>query len=170
MSEEELTLTLYYKDLKLEFKGSPSSVLRSLNEFIAKELPAYDLAKRISMSYSAQDLVNLFSEYIKDTPEGISVWLGNKKLADKQIISLQLIANKLAYELGRIKKFGLTSSEIYELTNLKPKTVSSRLSELTKLGYVIKESDEKGTLYKISTQGIQWVKDAIKKKEERASI
>jgi len=162
--QEELNVTLSYKDLKIEFKGSPESVLRSINEFISKEIPAYDLAKKISVSYSVKDIIEAFSEYLKDTPEGIRVWLGDKKLSDRQIIALQLVANKLAFDLGKVTKLGLSTSEIYSLTNLKPKTVSSRLSELVKFGYVSKDSDERGSIYKITTQGIYWIKESLKKK------
>ncbi|MDP9498947.1 MAG: hypothetical protein M3P20_03220, partial [Thermoproteota archaeon] len=43
-------------DIRVEFSGSPDSVMRSAIGFLAKQIPAIDLAKRISLDYAVTDL------------------------------------------------------------------------------------------------------------------
>ncbi|MDW8044795.1 MAG: winged helix-turn-helix transcriptional regulator [Nitrososphaerota archaeon] len=166
MSEAKLNLNVIvnYGDLRVEFSGDPEIVLRSINEFLAKQIPSLTLAKKIMVNYSLNDLINMFSEFIKITPEGARVWKGERELSDRDLITLQLIAAKIGYEIGQSKDPSLSLAEIQASTNLNPKSISSRLSELVKMGYVARESTEQGVRYKITTQGIHWMNNVISKK------
>ncbi|MEM2211199.1 MAG: winged helix-turn-helix transcriptional regulator [Nitrososphaerales archaeon] len=159
-----LNVVVNYGDLKVEFSGDPEIVLRSINDFLAKQIPALTLAKKIMVNYSINDLINMFGEFIKITSEGARVWRGEWKLSDRDLIALQLIASKMGYEIGQLKDPSLSLAEIQALTNLNPKSISSRLSELVKMGYVARESTDQGFRYKITTQGIYWMNNVISKK------
>ncbi|MEM2101804.1 MAG: winged helix-turn-helix domain-containing protein, partial [Candidatus Nitrosocaldus sp.] len=87
-----------------------------------------------------------------------------KRLSDKEIIALQLVAYKIMFELKRFNTPSMTAQEIQSITGLKPKSVSSRLSELVKAGYVEKEAGEQGARYKITTQGIHWLNNTLTNK------
>jgi DNA-binding HxlR family transcriptional regulator len=159
-------------DLKVQFNGSPQSVLTSVITFLSKQIPTFDLAKRISLSYSTTELIESFASLIKITPEGPKVIPDSredemKKISDKQVVALQLVASKIAKELGRSEHDGMSLSEIQSATALNPKSVSSRLSELVKTGYVLRDNTKNGieaVLYRITTIGIHWLNSALSKK------
>jgi predicted transcriptional regulator len=65
---------------------------------------------------------------------------------------------------GNLMSPSLSLQDIHNSTNLKAKSISSRLSEATKNGYVKRDNTDKGTKYKITTQGIHWLSDILKKK------
>src|ERR687886_379703 len=92
-------------DVKVQFNGSANSVMTSVITFLAKQVPTIDLAKKISLNYAVTELIDTYSNLIKITPEGPRVipQLGEseiKKLSDKEMVALQLIASKIAKDLG----------------------------------------------------------------------
>ena len=93
----DIIVSITFEDTKIDFKGEPNDVLVSINEFFLKQIPNLDLAKKISVNYSLEQLISIFSEYIKLTPEGPRIWIENKKLSDREKICLQLIAFHIDY-------------------------------------------------------------------------
>lgn len=162
--ENKLHVTISYKSIQTEFSGSPEVVMISVNEFLSKQIPVLDLAHKITINYSVAELIDNFGQYVKITSEGPRVWLSNQKLSDKDTICLQLIAAKISYMTGKANSPFVTLQELYNSTNLKPKSISSRLSEVTKAGYVEREQLEQGARYMITTQGIYWLNSVLEKK------
>jgi DNA-binding MarR family transcriptional regulator len=159
-------------DVKVQFNGSANSVMTSVITFLAKQVPTIDLAKKISLNYAVTELIDTYSNLIKITPEGPRVipQLGEseiKKLSDKEMVALQLIASKIAKDLGKVGDDRMEISEIQSAMMLNPKSVSSRLSELVKAGYVVRDNVKNGTesaAYRITTSGIHWLSSTIAKK------
>ncbi|MFL6365766.1 MAG: hypothetical protein ACJ719_11275 [Nitrososphaeraceae archaeon] len=161
-------------DVKVQFNGSAESVLTSIISFVTKHIPTIDLAKRISLNYAVTDLIETYSNLIKITPEGPRVIisdlyeLGIKKISDKEMVALQLIASKIAKDVGKISDDAMQASEIQSTTALNPKSVSSRLSELVKAGYVVRDNTKDGIgsaiVYRISTSGIHWLTSTMIKR------
>ena len=56
--------------------------MRSLHEYVSKWIPNMDLARVISVNYSLNDLIQMFKDYVRVTPEGPRVWTQDKKLSD----------------------------------------------------------------------------------------
>ncbi|MFC1755741.1 hypothetical protein ACFL96_20515 [Thermoproteota archaeon] len=165
MSEEnKLNVTITYGKTKTEFSGKPETVLISVNKFLSKQIPALDLAEKITLNYSISELIDKFKDYIKITAEGPRIWLSNQKLSDKDTVCLQLITTKIGHMTGNLKSSSMSLQEIHASTNLKPKSISSRLSEVTKSGYVERDQTDHGTKYKITTQGIFWLSGILNKK------
>jgi predicted transcriptional regulator len=115
----------------------------------------------------------MYSSIIKITPEGPKILpnlgeIHNKKFSDKEIVMLFLLGSKIAYELGKIPEKSSPISDIQTTTNLNPKSISSRLSELVKVGYVTKsvnkETQTESVVYGITTIGIKWLNDVMNKK------
>ena len=50
------------------------------------------------MNFSTKDLVDKFKDYVKITPEGPRVWNQERKLSDKELVGLQLVAQRIASE------------------------------------------------------------------------
>ncbi|MDG6967438.1 MAG: hypothetical protein JRM86_01590 [Nitrososphaerota archaeon] len=162
--ERQLAVAVTYGEVKVEFSGSPDVVFRSLHEFIAKEVPNIDLAKSISLNYSLNDLVQIFREYIRFTEEGPRVWAQDKKLSDKDVIALQLVAAKAAMLSGRAKSDDMSVVDLQAATSLLAKTIGSRLSELTKAGAVERLGAEGSGRYRVTTTGVHWLQTQLSKK------
>tara|TARA_B100000949_G_C14266235_1_gene445121 strand:+ start:821 stop:1321 length:501 start_codon:yes stop_codon:yes gene_type:complete len=160
----DIIVSITFEDTKIDFKGEPNDVLVSINEFFLKQIPNLDLAKKISVNYSLEQLISIFSEYIKLTPEGPRIWIENKKLSDREKICLQLIAFHIDYLAKNSNNSQISMNIISNLTGLNSKSISSRLSELQKLGYVKKHNIDNKILFQITTQGIYWLEQIIIKK------
>lgn len=151
-------------DVKVQFSGSAESVMASVMSFLAKQVPSMDLAKKISLNYSAQELIEAYSHLIKITPEGPRVIPdSNARLSDKDMVALQLIATRIAKDLGRLQDDAMQVSEMHAATALNPKSISSRISEMAKAGHVARDEKEPGK-YRITTAGIHWLNSTIAKK------
>jgi hypothetical protein len=168
-SERQLSVSVSYGDVKVEFSGSPDVVFRSLHEFIAKEIPNIDLAKSISVNYSLNDLVQMFKDYIRFTEEGPRVWVQDRKLSDKDVILLQLVAARAANLSGKGSREDMSVAELEVATSLYAKTIGSRLSELNKVGAVERRDADGVGRYKVTTTGIHWLHSQIQKKFPRQS-
>jgi hypothetical protein len=161
-------------DIRVQFNGSADSVMTSVISFLTKQIPTLELANRISLNYTIAELIHSYSDIIKITPEGpriISILDGVevRKLPDKQTVALQLVASRIAKGLGKAEDDKLTMSDLQSMTGLKSKSISSRLSELVKLGYVQRDvMGDGGELpgYRITTIGINWLNYMIAKRKK----
>jgi hypothetical protein len=167
-SERQLIVTVSYGEVKVEFSGSPDVVYRSLHEFISKEIPNIDLARSISVNYSLNDLIQMFKDYIRFTEEGPRVWVQDKKLSDKDVIALQLVAAKAALLSGKARSDDMNVLELQSSTSLLAKTIGSRLSELNKSGAVDRLEGEGTGRYRITTTGVHWLHGQLSKKFPRS--
>jgi len=138
--------------------------MRSLHEFVSKVIPNMDLARVISVNYSLNDLIQLFKEYVRVTPEGPRVWTQDRKLSDRDVIMLQLVAARIASLSGDSKTDAMGVGEIEAATGLYPKTISSRLSELTKSANVERVDSDLGGKYRITTVGTNRLAEQLSKK------
>ena len=101
---------------------------------------------------------------------------GVKRWSVKEFIALHLVAAKITEGLRtqqQSNEGGLLLREIEYKTQSNPKSVNSRLSEMVKSGYVIRdisfdslESEEEplATKYRITTVGIHWLNGILDKK------
>jgi DNA-binding transcriptional ArsR family regulator len=167
-SERTLSISVAYGDVRVDFSGPPDLVMRSLHEFVSKEIPNMDLAKSISANYSLNDLVQMFRDLIRITPEGPRVWVQDKKLSDRDVIMLQLVAARAHSLTANGAQDALSVSEIEAATGLYPKTISSRLSELTKQAHVERSEGDGGGRYRITTTGINRLHEQLSKKFKTA--
>jgi hypothetical protein len=161
---ERLVVTVSLGDTHAEFSGSPEAVLQSVNNFISKTIPEIDLAKKLSMNFSTKDLVEKFKDFVRITPEGPRIISDQTKLSDKEMIALQLVAQRIASATREGASPWMSLSTLQESTSLNPKSLSSRLSELAKTGYVTKESIDDKSQFKISTIGVEWISALLMKK------
>jgi hypothetical protein len=97
------------------------------------------------------------------------------KWSVKEFIALELVASRIAKGLRIIQHEGMKISDIESATKANPKSVTSRLSEMIKSGYVTKDlrfstetvaegTEEPSTIYRITTVGIHWLNNIIDKK------
>jgi DNA-binding MarR family transcriptional regulator len=169
-----VNVTISIGDIRVQFNGSSDSVISSVISFLTKQIPALDLANRISLNYTITELIQSYSDIIKITPEGPRIipildGVELRKLSDKQIVALQLIASRIAKGIGRIEDDRLRMSDLQSATGLKSKSISSRLSELVKVGYVQRDVVRDGgelPAYRITTAGINWLNSMLAKRKK----
>lgn len=164
MSSDSVNVTVTVGDVKVQFSGSADSVMSSVMSFLSKQVPSMDLAKKISLNYSAQELIEAYSHLVKITPEGPRVIPdSDARLSDKDIVALQLIAARIVKDLGKSQDDAMQVSDMHAATALNPKSISSRISEMVKAGHVARDEKEPG-MYRITTAGIHWLNSTIAKK------
>jgi len=172
-NHETIRISIQYGDITVNYSGDPENVASSVMTFLSKNVPEIELARRISLNYSTSELIDLYSPIIKITPEGPKILPDNgeiqsKKFSDKEIVMLYLLGSKIAFELGKHLNKASSIADIQSSTNLNPKSISSRLSELVKSGYVYKSVNKENQLevvvYGITTAGISWLNNAVNKK------
>jgi hypothetical protein len=163
-SERELSVIVSYGDARVEFAGSPDVVMRSLHEFVSKVVPNMDLARTITVNHSLNDLIQMFKEYVRVTPEGPRVWTQDRKLSDRDLILLQLVAARIADLSGKSQSDAMGVGEVEAATGVHAKTISSRLSELTKSAQVERVNSESGGKYRITTVGVSRLGEQLTKK------
>ncbi|HJS68904.1 MAG TPA: hypothetical protein VJ730_05730 [Nitrososphaera sp.] len=161
---ESVNVIVTLGDVKVQFSGSAESVMTSVMSFLSKQVPSMDLAKKISLNYAAQELIEAYSHLVKITPEGPRVIPdSDARLSDKDMVALQLVAVRIAKDLGRLQDDAMQVSEMHAATALNPKSISSRISEMVKAGHVARDEKEPGK-YRITTAGIHWLNSTIAKK------
>lgn len=169
-----VNVTISIGDIRVQFNGSADSVISSVISFLTKQIPALDLANRISLNYTISELIQSYSDIIKITPEGPRIiplldGVELRKFSDKQIVALQLVASRIAKGLGKIEDDKLRMSDLQSATGLKSKSISSRLSELVKVGYVQRDVVRDGSelpAYRITTAGISWLNSMLAKQKK----
>jgi DNA-binding MarR family transcriptional regulator len=169
-----VNVTISIGDIRVQFNGSADSVITSVISFLTKQIPTLELANRISLNYTVAELIESYSDIIKITPEGpriISMFDGIEigKLSDKQIVALQLVASRIAKGLGKSEDERLCIADLQSATGLKSKSISSRLSELVKMGYVQRDIVRNGgevPAYRITTAGISWLNSVLAKRKK----
>ena len=138
--------------------------MRSLHEFVSKMVPSMDLARVITVNFSLNDLIQLFKDHVRVTPEGPRVWVQDKKLSDRDVIMLQLVAARISNLSGKAPSDAMGVAEIEGATGLYAKTISSRLSELTKSALVERVESDQGGKYRITTVGTSRLGEQLSKK------
>jgi len=106
----------------------------------------------------------MFRDQVKITAEGPRVWTQDKKLSDRDVILLQLVAVRIASLSGKVASDATSVGEIEAATGLNPKTISSRLSELTKSAQVERVDSQGGGKYRIATVGVNRLGEQLSKK------
>ncbi len=173
-----VNVTISIGDIRIQFNGSADSVITSVISFLTKQIPTLELAGRISLNYTITELIQSYSDIIKITPEGpriIPILDGTelRKFSDKQIVALQLVASRIAKGLGKIDDDRLRMSDLQSATGLKSKSISSRLSELVKIGYVQRDVVRNGgelPAYRITTAGISWLNSILAKRKKNQGL
>ena len=167
-AESSVSVSVTVGDVKVQFSGSAESVMVSVMNFLSKQVPGMDLARKISLNYSAPELIETYSKLIKITQEGPRVIPEQGvNLSDKDIVALQLVATRIAKDLGKLQDDSMQVADVQAATALNPKSISSRISEMVKAGHVARDENE-ASKYRITTAGIHWLNSTIAKKLKTA--
>lgn len=158
MTQQNLKVGISYGELKAEFEGSPSEVYEQVLKFLEKTIPAYGLASRISRSVGVSDVMERMRDLIAYSEgEGLYLTKPLHSFSTSDAILLILTVTHLESALGLREGDSATASEIASKLGRPMKTVSGRLSELVRRGYV-RRLGRGG--YSLSRLGLAYVVEA----------
>lgn len=66
--EEDVSISITTQAMNVQFKGPLQSVLKSTVDFFIKQFPEVDLARKISLYYDKDYLIEQYSSLIKTCP------------------------------------------------------------------------------------------------------
>jgi len=152
LSEETITVHIKYKDMEQTITGNVNDVWVSVNRFFGQMVPAFDIARKVTLTVDLAKIVEDFKDVIAITPEGPELLIPKEKLTDSETLLLYLLAVHVGYKLGKLIKDSLSREELQVKLGKNPKITSTRLGELMREGNVTKT--EEGN-YKITTKAIK---------------
>ena len=155
-----VTVHVKYRDIEQTFTGNANDVWVSINRFFCETIPAFDLARKITLTIDLQKLVEDFKDIIAIAPEGPQLLIPRQRLTDSETLLLNLLAAYVGFKIGKLERERLTREELQAKLGKSMKITSTRLGELTKEGMVLKTKDGN---YRITTVGIKHLSESAKK-------
>ena len=83
---------------------------------------------------------------------------------------MQLVAQRIASETRVGEPDSMTLNSLQETTSLNPKSLSPRLSELSKAGFVTRETIEDKTKFRMTTIGIEWLSTVLNRTRKPRNV
>jgi len=133
------------------FTGSVNDVWVSVNKFFGDVIPAFDIARKITLTVDLPKLVEDFKGVITIAPEGPELLAPKERLTDSETLQLYLLAAYIGYRLGKLPRETMTKEELAAKLGKSMKITTTRLGELVKQGNVIRT--EEGN-FKLATIGV----------------
>jgi hypothetical protein len=147
----QVEVVIRYRDVEKTIRGSPEEVFRGVFQFLSETIPALDVVSRITLTVNFADFLREAAGVFAVTPEGVVILTPLEALTDRELVMLNLVRAKVAFETGRSEKETLLASDLISFTGKGSGTVAGRLSELSGEGLV--ERTGKGE-YRVTTFGL----------------
>jgi len=152
LSKDTVTVHVKYRDVEQTFTGNVNDVWISVNRFFSEMIPAFNIARKVTLTVDLAKLVEDFKDVIAIAPEGPELLILKEKLTDSETLQLCLLAAYMGYRLGKLTRETMTKEELAAKLGKNMKITGTRLGELVKGGVVTKT--EEGN-YKITTIAIK---------------
>jgi hypothetical protein len=127
---QPLEVTIRYGTLEQKITGPPEFVAQEVFAFLAKTIPQFQLASRLTLSVDINELAKASEGVLAVTREGVVVTVSVENLADRELILLHLAKARIAQMLGTSDKDFVQSADLIAATKRTGGTVAGRLSEL----------------------------------------
>lgn len=147
-AEQTVTVHVRYGGVEQTFGGNVNDVWVSVNKFFGEMIPAFDIARKVTLTVDLAKLIEDFKDVIAIAPEGAEVLIPKERLTDSETLQLYLLAGFIGYKLGKLSQETMTKEELQAKLGKNMKITTTRLGELLKEGKVAKT--EEGN-YKITT-------------------
>jgi len=156
---ERISVHVRYGDVEKTFTGSVNDVWVSVNKFFSEMVPAFDIARKVTLTVDLAKLIEDFKDVIAIAPEGPEVLIAKERLTDSETLQLYLLAAYIGYRLGKLTRETMTKEELQAKLGKTSKITSTRLGELVKEGSVVKT--EEGN-YRLATVAVKKLQDELK--------
>jgi hypothetical protein len=141
------------------FTGKADDVWVSVNKFFSEMIPAFDIARKVTLTVDLAELIEEAKGVIAITPEGPEVLVPKEKLTDSEALQFYLLGAYIAFRIGKRASDAMTKDELQVKLGKTPKITSTRLSELVKEGCVVKT--EEGN-YRLATVAVKRLQGELK--------
>jgi len=155
-AERVITVHVKYGEIEQTFTGSVNDVWVSVNKFFSEMIPAFDIARKVTLTVDLARLIEDFKDVIAIAPEGPELLISKERLTDSETLQLYLLAAYMGYRLGKLTRETMTKEELMAKLGKNMKITTTRLGELTKDGQIAKTEESN---YKITTIGIKRFQD-----------
>lgn len=155
MSEHEIKVTIRYQDIEAQFTGEPREVYIQVLKFMEKVIPTYTLASKIILEIELEEIFEKLSDNIAySSDEGIVFLKNLADLPSQDAILFLALKNHIEYKIGRREDPAISITDFSKNLQKKEKTISGRLSELIKQGF-LKRLDRGD--YVITVTGVKYL-------------
>ena len=153
LNDPERTITVHvrYGGVEQTFTGDVNAVWVSVNKFFGETIPAFDIARKVTLTIDLANLIENTKDVIAIAPEGPELLVPTDNLTDSEILQLYLLAAYVGFRFGKRSSDTMTKEALQAKLGKNMKITATRLSELVKQGNAIK-TEEKS--FKITTLGI----------------
>jgi hypothetical protein len=148
----QISVHVKYGEIEQTFAGNVNDVWVSLNKFFGEMVPAFDVARKVTLTVDLAKLVEDFKDVVAIASEGPELLLPKEKLTDRENLQLYLLAACIGFKLGKLPREEMTKEQLAVKLGKSMKITTTRLGELTKDGIIIKTDEDN---YKITTIGIK---------------
>lgn len=135
MRGERLKVTIKHEGTEVEFEGNYEEVWTSVNRYFSEVFPTIEVARKLTGAIDITELAKKLSGLVEIKEGRINVL---RDVDAKKKILLCLAAAHVGKSLNLFEKDKLTPKEVAAYTGLDERVARARLSELRKLGLVIK--------------------------------
>jgi len=154
----QVTVHVKYGDVEKTFTGSVNDVWVSVNKFFSEMIPAFDIARKVTLTVDLAKLIEDFKDAVAIAPEGPEVLIPKEKLTDSEFLQYYLLAAYVCYRLGKRSTDAMSKEELQAKLGKNTKITATRLGELVKQGNVVKTDDGN---YRISTVGVKKLQEEV---------
>lgn len=155
---DQVTVIVKYGGLEQTFTGSVNDVWVGVNKFLGEVFPAFDMARKVTLTVDLTKLVDDSKDVIAFAPEGPELLVPKEKLTDSEALQYYLLAAYIGFKLGKLARETMTKEELQAKLGKSMKITATRLGELVKDGSVVKTADGS---YKIATIGIKRLQEEL---------
>lgn len=157
-----VTVHVKYGDVEQTFSGNVNDVWISVNKFFSESIPAFEVARKMTLTVDLAKLIEDFKDVIAIAPEGPEILVPKEKLTDSETLQFHLLAAYVGYRLGKPPTDAMTKEELQVKLGKSMKITTTRLGELVKQGNVIKTNEGDYRIATIAIKKLQEELNAIK--------
>jgi len=158
-SERVITVHVKYGGMEQTFTGNVNDVWVSVNRFFGELVPAFDVARKVTLTVDLAELIEDAKDVIALAPEGPEILAPKEKLTDSEALQFYLLAVYIGCRLGKRSTDTMSKEELQAKLGKSSKIVSTRLGELVKEGSVLKTEDGS---YRLATVAIRKLREELR--------
>ncbi|MEM0375682.1 MAG: hypothetical protein QXP43_05175 [Nitrososphaerota archaeon] len=163
-SKDTLKVTLRHEGVEFSVEGDVTSVIRAVHEFVEKVVPAYSLARALSVDVSVPEFLESVKEHVVfDESIGFAFRPTAHGLPAPDQVLLYLALRRVEHLLGRRQSSSTNLRELSEGLGLKRGTLTGALSELRKSGFVRRL--ERGD-YEVTPMGMRYLVERFSPRQQ----
>jgi hypothetical protein len=147
----DVKVQIRYKEVDKIFVGTAEDVWACVNRFFAEFVPTFEVASKLVLKVDLQALAKDCEGLIGFSKEGVSLLVDRDKLTDNEALLMWLLGAYVGFRLGFVDSEAFSKDDLQTKLGKSGKIVSTRLGELVKTDYVMKDGDEK---FRLTTFGV----------------